>query len=187
MYNSDRLRWRSSSLTHIDYINYINTPAYALVVLTMNAVSEVMQSSWNNSDECIFLGYHNIIIGLAGLEGLSRGVTLHRRLYFHLRPGSRSWPIKFSCLTSWPHRKFGLDPWLSSINHAHWALGEALTVSKLPLIPCLAVWPAQKFCPDSFDPGHGWEYSRLCSVTPLDFCELDYFLLLGCLKPISIW
>ena len=101
------------------------------------------------------------------LQGpLLKGVTLHSRLYFHPQPGSRSWPIKFSCLTSWLHWKFGLDPWLSSINHAHWVLGEALTISKVLLIPCLTVWPAQNFHLDRFDPGHGWEYSHLCSSVP---------------------
>ena len=97
-----------------------------------------------------------------------KGETLHKHLYFHPRPGSRSWPIKFSCLTPWPHRKSGLDPWLSSINHTHRSPGETLTVLKLPPIPSLTAWPASKFHLDRFDPSRGWEYSRLCSVPPLD-------------------
>ena len=82
----------------------------------------------------------------------------------------KSWPIKFSCLTPWPYRKSGLDPWLSSINHAHQSPGEPLW----PFLSCpqflpwlldqlqnfaLTAWP-------HFDPGRGWEYSRLCSVPP---------------------
>ena len=74
-----------------------------------------------------------------------KGVTLHRHLYFHPRPGSRSWPIKFLSLTPWPLQKSSLDPWLSSISHAHRAPGAALTVSKLPSIPCLTVWPPSEF------------------------------------------
>ena len=73
------------------------------------------------------------------------GGTLHKCLYFHLRPRSRSWPSKFSCLTPWPHRKSGLDPWLLSINQAHRSPGETLTVLKLPPIPSLTAWPASKF------------------------------------------
>ena len=58
-----------------------------------------------------------------------QGGTLHSHLYFNPRLQSRSWPINFSCLTP---RKSGLDPWLSSINHAHRLPREPLTVSKLP-------------------------------------------------------
>ena len=74
-----------------------------------------------------------------------KGVTLHSGLYSHPRPGSRSWPIKFSCLTPWLHQKFSLDPWLFSINHTHWVPGEALTISKLVWAVCLTPWPASKF------------------------------------------
>ena len=77
--------------------------------------------------------------------GSSKGMTLHSRLYFHPWPWSKSWPIKFSCLTPWPHQKSGLDPWLSSINHAHRSPWEPLTVSELPPIPTLTTWPASKF------------------------------------------
>ena len=68
-----------------------------------------------------------------------KGVTHSSSLYFHPQPGSRSWPIKFSCLTPW---KFRRDPWLFSINHAHRTPREALTVSKL------STSPASKFCLD---------------------------------------
>ena len=110
-----------------------------------------------------------------------KGVTLHSRLYFHPWLRSRSRPIKISCLTPWPHQKSSLDPWLSSINHAHRSPGEPLTVSKLPPIPTLTAWPASNSAltawPD-FDPGHGWEYSRLCSVPPLKMKPLVIKMLL---------
>ena len=100
-----------------------------------------------------------------------KGVTLHSGLYSHPRPESRSWPIKFSCLTPWPHWKFGLDPWLFSINHTHRAPGEALTVSKLASTVSLTAWPASKFGLDRLS--SLWPQSRvgvqspMHSVTPL--------------------
>ena len=53
-----------------------------------------------------------------------------------------------------------IQPWPSSISHAHWVPGEALAVSKLPLSPCLTIWPASKFTLTEwphFDPSRRWE------------------------------
>ena len=94
-----------------------------------------------------------------------KGVTLHSLLYFHPRPRSRSWPIKFSCLTPWPHQKSGLDPWLSCINHAYRSPGEPLTISKLPLIPTLTAWPASKFHLDRST--SLWPWSRVGVQSPI--------------------
>ena len=91
-----------------------------------------------------------------------KGVTLHSGLYSHLRPGSRSWPIKFSCLTPWLHWKFGFDPRLFSINHTH---REALTFSKLAPTICLTTWPASKFGLDRLT--SLWPRSRVGVQSPM--------------------
>ena len=68
------------------------------------------------------------------------------------------------------HQSFMLDPltmlkicpWPSSINHAHWVLGETLTISNLPLM-CLTSFKTSPW-PLDFILHWPWEYSRLCSV-----------------------
>ena len=47
-----------------------------------------------------------------------------------------------------PRWKFAHDPQPSSINYAHWALEEPLTISKVSSIPSLTAWPASNFCFD---------------------------------------
>ena len=107
-------------------------------------------------------------------------VTLHSGLYSHPRPGSRSWPIKFLCLNPWPHWKFGLDPWLFSINHAHQAPGEALTVSKLTSKVCLTAWPAPKFGLDRLT--SLWPRSRVGVQSPMQCHPLAFLLSLCYLR-----
>ena len=97
----------------------------------------------------------------------SKGVTLHSRLYSHpcqdLDPSDfRAWPFDHtenSALT------LDYSALATPIEHL-----ERLTVSKLASTVCLTTWPASKFhldCYTSLDPSCGWEYCRLCSVTPL--------------------
>ena len=97
-------------------------------------------------------------------EDITRGGgTLNNRLYFHPRPQSRSWPIKFLCFTPWPHQNFGLDIWLSRLTmdidrlESLWLFLSCPRFLPWPLAQLqnftLTVWP-------HFDPGHGWEYTN---------------------------
>ena len=102
-------------------------------------------NQWRSQGMAEFGSNHtNLNNTLLSANENNKGGTLHSHLYFHPRLRSRSWPINFLCLTPWPHQKSGLDPWLSSINHAHWSPGEPLTISKLPPIPTLTAWPVSK-------------------------------------------
>lgn len=128
-------------------------PRYALPICLILCLGRTLRT-------CVVVRVHVCHICHKGL-----GMTLHSSLYFHPQPGSRPSPIKFLCLTTWPHWKFGLNPRLFSISHTHWALGETLTISITASLDSL-LDQLQKCRLDclTFDSGHKWEYSCLCSV-----------------------
>ena len=147
----------------IKFNNYYE--GYRLVLQLRQPLAHETRYGWSS----VCFGWGNILLWFTPhTRSLHKGGgTLHSLLYFHPQPRSKSWPVKFSCLTPWPHRKSGLDPWLSALTtpidrlESLWLFISCLWFLPWPLDQLqnftLTAWP-------HFDPRRGWEYSRLCSV-----------------------